>query len=147
VKLNHKPHKKTMLSSARTALRGMSRGGYRRGNSRANPTESKGTARFGSVSPNKKGQQSQTLVPVISSSEDESNTVLYVKPGYARNFLIPQQKAVYARQSPSGLLDTATTASASVSSFADADSRAADVLRHYLRNKTVRLSFSAIERT
>lgn len=77
--------------------------------------------------------------------------ILRVKAGYARNYLIPQKKAVYATrqnflkynlQDP----EVETTEqrrdrlAREASSGDDVDLKAADLLRHYLRNKTVGVS-------
>lgn len=75
--------------------------------------------------------------------------VLEVKAGYARNFLIPQKKALYAtRQNFERLdmqdpdLETADHKRARLEREAqageDVDLKAADLLKYYLRNKTVR---------
>jgi len=75
--------------------------------------------------------------------------VIYVKAGYARNYLLPQKKAVYAtRQNfqKLGLKDpnqeSPEERRARLEKEAvdgeDKDLKAADMLRHYLRNKVVR---------
>ncbi len=76
-----------------------------------------------------------------------------VAAGYARNYLVPEKYAVYATPrnfERCGLVDTAeedaAAAAAMLSSLADDDDegnedlRAADLLRRYLRNKSVRIA-------
>ena len=78
-----------------------------------------------------------------------SGDIATVKAGYARNFLIPQKKAVYAtRQNFVKLnvkdpeLETAEERQARLDREAiagdDKDLKAADILRTYLSNKVVR---------
>jgi Ribosomal protein L9, N-terminal domain len=91
----------------------------------------------------------------IIVTQDVSDGKLYqgdiatVKAGYARNFLIPQKKAVYAtRQNFLKLniadpdLETADERrlrmEREMQAGDDKDLKAADLLRTYLRNKTVR---------
>ena len=71
--------------------------------------------------------------------------VVNVKAGFARNFLIPQKYAVYATRlnfERLGLFDPerldADDLAAGTLKKMDLDQKAADILRHYLRNKTVR---------
>jgi hypothetical protein len=77
--------------------------------------------------------------------------ILNVKAGYARNYLIPQKKVVYAtRQNfeKLGLQDTELETTdqrrdrlaREAHSGEDLDLKAADLLKHYLRNKTVWLT-------
>ena len=77
--------------------------------------------------------------------------VIHVKAGYARNFLIPQKKAVYAtRQNfeKLGMKDpdqeTLEERKARLEREAlatdDEDMKAADLLRYYLRNKVVSIA-------
>ena len=83
---------------------------------------------------------------------DPGKTALYkddvveVKAGYARNFLIPQKKAVYATLAnfrkhnlTDPLLAKASDATAKIEEEDDQDLKAYNVLQHYLRNKTVRM--------
>lgn len=78
--------------------------------------------------------------------------VMTVKAGYARNYLVPQKKAVYATPdnfARLGMADPdaetmeekrarmAAEAAAEEDEEAAADLRAADLLKHYLRNKVV----------
>lgn len=71
--------------------------------------------------------------------------LLNVKPGYARNFLIPQKYAVYATRwtlERLGISDPERLNFGALDAAAekvDPDQKAADILRYYLRNKTVRL--------
>lgn len=81
--------------------------------------------------------------------------VVNVKAGYARNYLLPKKMAVYATHHnfrKLGIQDTdhdddhddretATAAASSPSSSEDQDLKAADLLKNYLKNKTVSLSF------
>jgi len=81
--------------------------------------------------------------------------VVEVKPGYARNYLIPQKMAVYAtrqnflklglndpagkqKQSKEKAMAAAAAWEAGDGAVDDKDLKAADLLRYYLRNKTVR---------
>lgn len=79
-----------------------------------------------------------------------TDDVLEVKAGYARNFLIPQKKAVYAtRQNFERLQikdpqsETAEERRARLLEEAkldeDVELKAADLLRNYLRNKTLKI--------
>jgi len=74
--------------------------------------------------------------------------VIHVKAGYARNFLIPQKKAVYAtRQNfeklgmkdpdQETLEERKARLEREVLAGDDEDLKAADILRYYLRNKVV----------
>lgn len=76
--------------------------------------------------------------------------VMEVKAGYARNFLIPQKKALYAtRQNFErlGMLDPDQETEEhrrerlerEAQAGEDLDLKAADLLKHYLRNKVVRI--------
>jgi hypothetical protein len=97
----------------------------------------------------------------IIVTQDVSDGKLYqgdiatVKAGYARNFLIPKKKAVYAtRQKFLNLnmqdpeLETADERrmrlEREVEAGDDKDLKAADLLRTYLRNKVVRTSCSLL---
>merc|ERR1712032_1320387 len=65
-----------------------------------------------------------------------------VKAGYARNFLIPSKKAVYAipkNFKRRGLVDLVVSTSKKSSEEETADIRAADFLRTYLQSKTLKL--------
>jgi Ribosomal protein L9, N-terminal domain len=88
------------------------------------------------------------LTQDVSDGKLYSGDIATVKAGYARNFLIPQKKAVYAtRQNFVKLnmkdpeLETAEERQARLDREAiagdDKDLRAADVLRTYLSNKVV----------
>lgn len=79
-----------------------------------------------------------------------SGDVLHVAAGYARNFLIPQKKALYAtRQNFARLgmkdpdMETAAERQARLArermEGEDEDLKAADLLKNYLRNKVVRV--------
>ena len=85
----------------------------------------------------------------VSDGKMYSGDIATVKAGYARNFLIPQKKAVYAtRQNFVKLnvkdpeLETAEERQARLDREAiagdDKDLKAADILRTYLSNKIVR---------
>jgi hypothetical protein len=66
--------------------------------------------------------------------------VIDVKPGYARNYLVPNKKVVYATRPnfvKHNIVDPATTTGPVVVSDDDKNLRGADLLRHYFRNKTV----------
>ena len=65
--------------------------------------------------------------------------VLDVKAGYARNFLIPQKYAVYATQKNLDKYGVEDTKEERVVDVADQDQRAADLLKNYLRNKTLQI--------
>lgn len=92
-----------------------------------------------------------TTVRVIVREEIPSaypGAVIAVRPGYARNYLIPQKKAVYATRQNFALLgmkdpdhETAAEKQERLAREAlkkdDQDLMAADLLRHYLRNKVV----------
>ena len=80
-----------------------------------------------------------------------SGDVLHVAAGYARNYLIPQKKALYAtRQNFARLnmkdpdMETPEERQARLArermEGEDKDLKAADLLKNYLRNKTVSLS-------
>ena len=90
------------------------------------------------------------LTQDVSDGKLYSRDIATVKAGYARNFLIPQKKAVYAtRQNFVKLnlkdpdLETAEERQARLDREAiagdDKDLKAADVLRTYLSNKVVSL--------
>ena len=81
--------------------------------------------------------------------------VLHVAAGYARNYLIPQRLALYAtRQNFTKLgmtdpdLETTEERQARLArerlESEDEDLKAADLLRHYLRNKVVSQLFSIV---
>lgn len=91
------------------------------------------------------------LTQDVSDGKLYSGDIATVKAGYARNFLIPQKKAVYAtRQNFVKLnmkdpeLETAEERQARLDREAiagdDKDLKAADVLRTYLSNKVVCLT-------
>jgi hypothetical protein len=78
--------------------------------------------------------------------------ILHVKAGYARNYLIPQKKAVYATRCNFEKLniqdpDLETTEqkrdrlAKEAASGEDLDLKASEVLKHYLRNKVVRAAY------
>ena len=86
----------------------------------------------------------------LSNGQGYKGDIKTVKSGYARNFLIPQKKAVYATPEnfdKLGILDpdkeTAEERRARLLQEAklseDEDLKAADLLRYYLRNKRVKL--------
>jgi Ribosomal protein L9, N-terminal domain len=89
------------------------------------------------------------LTQDVSDGKLYTGDIATVKAGYARNYLIPQKKAVYAtRQNFIKLnvkdpeLETAEERQARLDREAvagdDKDLKAADILRRYLQNKVVR---------
>jgi len=95
-------------------------------------------------------RQARTVRVILTQDLDEgkgySGEIHTVKPGYARNFLIPRKKAIYAipkNFARLGLSDPELRTETDVERVArekrdnDEDAKAADVLRHYLRNKTI----------
>eukprot|EP01083_Nonionella_stella_P007298 21109_1 len=77
-----------------------------------------------------------------------SGDVQHVKAGYARNYLIPQKKALYATPhnflrvdmiDPSTVKETAEEKAKRLSMESDEDLKAADKLKYYLRNKTLKV--------
>ena len=92
----------------------------------------------------------------------DSGDVMTVKAGYARNFLVPQKLAAYATPSNFQRLHIAdpeaetleekrarmaAEAAAEEDEEAAANLRAADLLKHYLRNKVVSLLFCVQSKT
>jgi ribosomal protein L9 len=76
--------------------------------------------------------------------------VIHVKAGYARNYLIPQKKALYATRQNFERLEMKDPDRESVEerqarlqmetlATDDEDVKAADILRHYLRNKVLKI--------
>ena len=112
---------------------------------------------FRSISINKTGTVNTTqnrfghTVRVILTSDlpegrGYAGEVQKVKAGYARNFLIPLKKALYATPTnfkragipdPDLILETVAERKARESEESDEDLKAADFLRYYLRNKTL----------
>mmetsp|Transcript_22620 Transcript_22620/g.34481 ORF Transcript_22620/g.34481 Transcript_22620/m.34481 type:complete len:259 (+) Transcript_22620:90-866(+) len=77
-----------------------------------------------------------------------SGDVQDVKAGYARNYLIPQKKALYATPQnfirvdmvdPNTVKETAEEKAKRLSMESDEDLKAADKLKYYLRNKTLKI--------
>lgn len=95
-------------------------------------------------------RQARTVRVILTQDLDDgkgyTGEVRTVKPGYARNFLIPRKKALYAIpknfkrvgiNDPDLIVETVEERMAREKKDNDEDSKAADVLRHYLRNKTL----------
>lgn len=95
-------------------------------------------------------RQARTVRVILTQDLDDgqgySGEVHTVKPGYARNFLIPRKKALYAIPKnfervgipdPELTAETAEERAAREKKDNDEDAKATDVLRHYLRNKTL----------
>jgi len=95
-------------------------------------------------------RQARTVRVILTQDLDDgqgyAGEVHRVKPGYARNFLIPRKKALYAIPKNFGRVgipdpeltaETAEERAAREKKDNDEDAKAADVLRHYLRNKTL----------
>ena len=89
------------------------------------------------------------LIEDLPNGKNYKGEVLHVKAGYARNHLIPTKVALYATQQNFLKLDmkdpdsetleekTARLAQEAVKAKGGEDLKAADILRHYLRNKVV----------
>jgi len=95
-------------------------------------------------------RQARTVRVILTQDLDDgkgyAGEVHTVKPGFARNFLIPRKKALYAIPKnfervgildPDLMAETAEERAAREKKDSDEDAKAADVLRHYLRNKTL----------
>lgn len=88
------------------------------------------------------------LVEDLPDGKGYAGQVQSVSPGYARNYLIPQQKAIYATPSnfsrtgikdPDFIKETEAERKARLTMESDEDLKAADFLRYYLRNKTLKI--------
>ena len=88
------------------------------------------------------------LTSDLPDGKGYAGEVLSVKSGYARNHLIPLQKALYATPTnfervgisdPDLILETSEEKKLRESMESDEDLKAADFLRHYLRNKTLEI--------
>jgi ribosomal protein L9 len=88
------------------------------------------------------------LTSDLPDGKGYAGEVLSVKSGYARNHLIPLQKALYATPTnfervgmsdPDLIVETSEEKKMRESMESDEDLKAADFLRHYLRNKTLEI--------
>lgn len=99
-----------------------------------------------------RGAHSRTKVRVIikedlPNGQAYTGDILHVPAGYARNYLLPKKSAVYATrenfaklglQDPELLSGEQQQKKKAGDLGNDQDLKAADLLRNYLRNKTVR---------
>mmetsp|Transcript_300 Transcript_300/g.499 ORF Transcript_300/g.499 Transcript_300/m.499 type:complete len:243 (+) Transcript_300:104-832(+) len=88
------------------------------------------------------------LTSDLPDGKGYAGDVLTVKAGYARNHLIPLKKALYATPTnferaripnPDLVSESAEERKMRESKESDADLKAADFLRYYLRNKTLKI--------
>lgn len=97
-------------------------------------------------------RNAHTVKVILTSDLPEgkgyAGDVLTVKAGYARNHLIPLKKALYATPTnfertgipnPDLITESAEERKIRESRESDADLKAADFLRYYLRNKTLKI--------
>jgi len=88
------------------------------------------------------------LTSDLQDGKGYAGEVHHVKAGYARNFLIPDKKALYATpfnfkrvglNDPDLVAETAEQRKLRESQESDEDLKAADKLKYYLRNKTLKI--------
>ncbi|GFH48673.1 hypothetical protein CTEN210_05149 [Chaetoceros tenuissimus] len=88
------------------------------------------------------------LTSDLPDGKGYAGDVISVKAGFARNYLVPQKKALYATPTnfervgipdPDLIVETAEERKLRESMESDEDLKAADFLRHYLRNKTLKI--------